>query len=368
MLTIGVLEPGREKSGIRRYGEVIAAGLRDLDDTVVTEVPMTLAGRGRGAISQARRLVHRLSDVDVAILPYTRFNVWSPSAIRLLQLAVVHLALRRRTVTVLHDVYRPGSPRRLEWWTLLLVLLISGRTVVHSEHERRELSLVPFSGRVRVVPHFVVERALRDRQAARASFDVAESTTVVGLIGWMNPRKNYELAIEALAQLPDRFELWLIGGIGLGLDWYAASLQEVAVGLGVQGRVRVTGSVSEEELERRLAALDAGVCPYHRISASGSMSTLLGAHRPVVVSDVEFARELRTLAPDVVHTFARFDAQTLAGAIETVAATSPAPGAFAPILRERSVALTAGRYRALAMEVAGTRPQRNGIAATVSRS
>ena len=39
----------------------------------------------------------------------------------------------------------------------------------------------------------------------------------------------------------------------------------------------VTGYVDEDELALRLAALDVGLCPYRDASASGSMSTLLGA-------------------------------------------------------------------------------------------
>jgi glycosyltransferase involved in cell wall biosynthesis len=333
------------------------------------ELQVSFTARGVRGVQEAYAFARAHRHFDVVILPYTRWNIWSPTSSRILQLALVYLVLWRRTVTVLHDVYRPGSPRRLEWWVLLLVLSLSGRSVVHSERERIQLGAVPFAGRTWLVPHFVVERSHRERARARARLGVNERATVLGMVGWMNPRKNYELAIEALALLPESFELWLIGGVGLGLDDYAASLQELFRERGLRSRVLVTGTVSEEELELRLAALDVGLCPYHRISASGSVSTVIGARRPVIVSDVEFARELRALAPIAVHTLPRLDAQALAETIARVVDLAPQDTDFDAILHERSVFVTGARYLALARSLSRPRtPHRNGNDATASRS
>jgi acetyltransferase-like isoleucine patch superfamily enzyme/glycosyltransferase involved in cell wall biosynthesis len=285
-LTVGVLEPGRVNSGIRRYGEVVSEGLRAHDHLAVTELPRAMGSRGWRGIREALALVRALRGLDVVILPYTRYQVVSPTATRLLQLLILHLGLRRRTVTVLHDVYAPGSPRHTEWWALCLVLLLSGRTVIHSEHERRQILSVPFAGRAQLVPHFVAERPPRDRARARAELGVDPERWIVGIVGWMNPRKNYELAIEALTRTGAEVELWFVGGVGLGQEGYVRTLEELARARGVGERLRRTGTLSEEDLERHLAALDVGLCPYHRISASGSLSTLIGARRPVIATDV----------------------------------------------------------------------------------
>lgn len=345
MLTVGLLEPGRENSGVRRYGEVIANALRECGGVTIREVCITPARRGPRGLQDALEVVSAMRDVDVAIIPYTRTNIWSPSASRLLQLLMVHLGLRRRTLTVLHDVYPPGRPQRVEWWVNTLVFAASGGVVVHSEEERRELRLVPRSGSADVVPHFVLERDLPDRDQARVRLGVPDGTKVVGMVGFINPRKNYELAVESLALLPENVELWVIGAAGLGLDWYAESIAKLAEGKGVRSRIRITGSVSEEELDLRLAAVDVGVCPYRRISASGSMSTLLGARRPVIASDVEFARELQAVAPTVVHTLETLNARTLATKIMEVVTAGSDPRAFEPILAQRSISATASRYR-----------------------
>jgi glycosyltransferase involved in cell wall biosynthesis len=342
--SVGVLEPGRVNSGIRRYGEVVGQAL-GADGVSCVEVTITPSRRGRAAIRDALRIVGAMRGTDAVILPYTRSNIWSPNALRLFQLAIVHLGLRRRTITVMHDAYAPGGPNRTEWWVMSLLMALSGRVVLHSEEERRQLRLVPRARRATVIPHFVVERPQLDRVQARSRLGVSQETQLVAMVGWMNPRKNYELAVEAFSLLPDTTELWLIGGAGLGLDWYQERLEELARARGVDARLTITGSVPEGELEQRLAAVDVGLCPYQRISASGSLSTFLGARRPVIATDVEFVRELSDLAPAVVHRLERLDAATLADSIVRVLRRPADPVAFEPILRQRSLAATSERYR-----------------------
>jgi len=352
-LTVGVLAPGHEHGGVRRYGEVIAAGLGQLDGVEVRTVHLAATHPGRRGLREARTIVAALRDVDVVVLPYTRFHTWSPTISRLLQLAVVHLGLRRRTLTVLHDAYEPGAPTHAEWWVLAMVLLASGRVVVHSNADRRRLRRVVGARRARVIPHFVVERTLADHRAMRARFGVAEDRTVVAMLGWLHERKNYMLAVQALALTPQTVELWLIGGADDEMASYRDRLVQEAERSGVLSRITFTGSVSEEELESRLAAVDVGLCPYRRISASGSLSTLLGARIPVIVSDVPFTRELRELAPEVVHTLPDLQPATIAAAIVAQADGHPDPDGFSPILGERSVPATAARYATQLAELAG---------------
>jgi glycosyltransferase involved in cell wall biosynthesis len=353
-LTVGILEPGRENSGIRRYSEIVSGGLAGLGDVAISGVAFTPKRRGWRGVLDAVTVVRRCRHADAAIIPYTRSNVWAPSIVRLLQIVVVHLGLRRRTVTVLHDIYAPGGPNRVEWWVLTAVLRLSGRVVLHTEHERSHLSAVPGSRRAEVVSHFVLEREhLPEPDTARTQLGVGAGTTVLAMIGWMNPRKNYELAIDALALLPPGFVLWLVGGAGLGLDWYVEQLKERIADRGLDRRVVITGALSETDLEWRLAALDIGLCPYQRISASGSVSTLLGARRAVVVTDVEFAQELKMLAPGAVHLLGALEPQALSEAIVGAAASGTAPEVFDALLRSRSLAETARQYRERLLAVAG---------------
>jgi glycosyltransferase involved in cell wall biosynthesis len=288
--------------------------------------------------------VRALKRADVTIVPYGRYRLWAPGLSRLLQLLVVYLGLRRRTVTVLHDVYTPGSRRRMEWWALALTMALSGRVVVHGERERSLLSGLPGARRALVIPHFVETRSLVLREQARDELSVDPSSRVLVMIGWIHPRKNYELALRALSLLETGVRLWLVGAVPGGDAAYLDRLLKLASELDVRERVLITGYVSEAELDLRLAAMDVGLCPYHDAAASGSLSTLLGARRPVVVSDIPLARELRRSAPRAILLTDSAQPQSLAAAIDAVLEHPPGAGAFEAILADRSPGATAQRY------------------------
>ena len=90
------------------------------------------------------------------------------------------------------------------------------------------------------------------------------------------------------------------------------------------------------------AAVDVALVPYAAISASASLSTIIGARRPVIASDLAVTRELQELAPRAVRV--SDDPETIARMVESVLADPPGETAFAPILRERSPEAVARRF------------------------
>jgi glycosyltransferase involved in cell wall biosynthesis len=342
--TVGILLSGERNSGIRRYSETIAAGL-SAEGLAIETLDFTPSRPGIPGILDTLRIVRQLRRADAVLVPYTRWNIWSRSRSRFFQHLILHIGLRRRTVTVLHDAYAPGGPFNLEWWVLALVLTVSGQVLLHSEHERRQLSSVFGASRAQVIPHFVVRRNI-DRALARARLGISDQTTVIAMFGWIDPRKNYEIAIKAIASLPDRFVLWIIGESAPESLTYRASLEALSERCAVQHRVCFTGQIAEEDLDTYLGAVDIGVCPYREISASGSICTLLGSSRPIVASDVAFVRELRDAAPAVVRVVEVLDPAALARQIEATADAFPEAAAFEPIFNTRAVEAVADRYRA----------------------
>jgi glycosyltransferase involved in cell wall biosynthesis len=155
--------------------------------------------------------------------------------------------------------------------------------------------------------------------------------------------------------------LWLVGeapGDGAG---YVGRLLELAHELGVKERVLITGYVSEAELDLRLAAIDVGLCPYLDAAASGSLSTLLGARRPVVVSDIPLTRELRGCAPQAIVIANTAQPDALAATVQGVLEHPPDASAFDAVLADRSPAVTAQRYLlALCPVAARVSPGRRG--------
>ncbi|MFJ9780077.1 glycosyltransferase [Amycolatopsis sp. NPDC101161] len=81
-------------------------------------------------------------------------------------------------------------------------------------------------------------------------------------VGRLVPRKGFDIAITALAQLPDT-ELVIAGGPERGRlsqDPEATRLRELADRLGVGDRVRWPGQVSREDMPALLRSADAVVC------------------------------------------------------------------------------------------------------------
>jgi glycosyltransferase involved in cell wall biosynthesis len=343
-LHVALLQLGGPRSGIYRYGSVIGSELRALKGVSVIEHEADLTAPGWRGLVRAFAVVRVLRGSDVVIMPYGRYRLWSSGTARLVQLLTVHLGLRGRTLTVLHDVYSAGRKRDPERLALAISTTLSGATIVHSERDLSLLRGLPTARGVRVIPHFVEPRTMAPREQARAALGVDAGCRVVGMIGWIHPRKNYEVAIHALSRLGEDTQLWLVGDAPSDGRGYLKRLSELARELGVENRVLITGYVTEAELDLRLAAIDVGLCPYLDASASGSLSTLLGARRPAVVSDIELTRELRNLAAQAICITDASESDALAAGIQDVLARAPGPEAFDAVLADRSPAATARRY------------------------
>ena len=294
-LRIGFLHLGNPHEGISRYGRVLADAMRSLDDVEVIErTAQASDGRAAGLCSLIAA-VAGLSGADATVVQYSRHWLWAKGPLRLLQLALVHTALRGRALVVMHDVVRRANVGRAEDWSIQLNLLMSRAVIVHGAHERERLSEWPRRGRVITVPHFIEPRTLPAREAARQQFQVERDEIVLGMVGWIHPRKNHAAAIETVVALGRPARLWIVGATPENVEHYAAELIALSRRIGVEDRVEITGYVSDEELDARLAAVDVALCPYNDASASGSMATLLGARRRIVATDLPAFRELQEL-------------------------------------------------------------------------
>lgn len=351
---IGVLHLGPRESGINRDGRTLASELRLLPRVLVIEHEARLDGGGLVSVSSAFGALRKLRVADVTLVPYSCHRLWARGRLRLVQLAMVHLGLRRRTVTVLHDLYAPKSRRELEWWALTVCSMLSRGFVIHGEHERSALATIPGSRLVAAIPLPLESRSLPERLGARSALGVGDDVPLLGMLGWIHPRKNCEVAIRALSHLSANTRLWLIGSPPDGDEHYLRRLRALAVELGVDQRVDITGYLSETALEQRLAAIDVGLCPYRDAAASASISTLLGARRAVVCSDLPLTREFRTAAPSVVTISENLEPEAFAAAIRSVFIRPPGEDAFEVILDDRSPAAVADAYRQILTAEIGT--------------
>ena len=343
-LTVGILHLGSPVHGINRYGRIIATELRRFPGVSVVEHHHDLTRPGWRGVMDAARVTRSFRAVDVVLVPYCTNGLWGSRRAKLVQLFTVLMGIRAPVVTVLHDVYEPGGTSRSELMAMAMCVALPQAVVIHGEHERQRLSRMPRADRVRVIPHFIERRAATAREQARRALGVDPEARIVGVLGWIHPRKHYELAIRLLAVLEPDFELWLIGSAPNDGSAYLESLATLSEGLGVSERMTVTGYVDDDQLALRIAALDVGLCPYRDASASGSMATLLSARRPIVANEFAVAAELAQLAPGTITLLSDTDMGAYRQAVLDAAGTAPPASAFDPVLEQRSPAASAAHY------------------------
>ena len=154
-----------------------------------------------------------------------------------------------------------------------------------------------------------------DRLAAKAALGIAGPLLLS--VGALVPRKGHDLAIRAMADLPDA--TLLIAGEGPARPALTALIAE----LGVGDRVRLLGNQPHETLPLLGAAADIGVL----VSASEGLANAwlesIACGTPVAISDAGGAAELvdRPAAGRIVER----TPESIAGAVRDILAAPPAP-------------------------------------------
>jgi glycosyltransferase involved in cell wall biosynthesis len=202
-----------------------------------------------------------------------------------------------------HDRLRFAGRRRL-WWSLTRAVNNDPgvRIVVHSRTTRRRLVDSGLRAeRITVIPQGIPQpRQSVDtgaRRQARAELGVDDGAVVLGIFGFMSRYKGYNVALDALRNLPPEYHLLILGGPHpLGGD---SALEDVLAELSrrksLRDRVHLTGFVPAEELAALRSAVDICVAPYltrPRLSSSAALSWALASGRPVIGSRIPAFEEL----------------------------------------------------------------------------
>jgi glycosyltransferase involved in cell wall biosynthesis len=352
---LGFLHVGRTESGVRRYGQLIADGVRERGDLIVHEAD---AGRVDEHSSGLAGAARELRDAQVVLMQWNRRG-WGKHGRSLPRLVRFRRAYRGALVVTLHDVFdRVGMRERYlepDAWSLRWLGRAADRVVVHSEVEVERLrGLIP-SERVRVVPHFVERRARSRRpDEARAQLGLADRR-IVTLLGFVYGRKGHRYALEAVPHLPDDIIMVYAGGPVAGRSYVYDLAMRRARELGLGDRFRITGYLSEDELETWMAATHLAILPFTDLSASGSLSSWISVGKPMLVSDLPGFREYARRAPGALHFFGPSEPGPLASAIDALLReplADPDPGVLR-LAEELSMARTVERYLAVAREIGG---------------
>jgi glycosyltransferase involved in cell wall biosynthesis len=360
-LRLGILHVGRQESGVRRYGRILTDELANRPDIRLTQADAGLLEDRRGGLG-ARGAVFARADVQAVLMQWNRRG-WGRGPRSAYRLVDFRRAWRGPLVVTLHDVFdRDGLRERWlqpEMWGLRLVARTADRVVVHSDVEIGRLRGIVPQDKLRVIPHFVEQRSLPLTPAeARARLGV-EGRRVVTLLGFIYGRKGHVAAAEAIAALPPDVLVVFAGGNVAGRDKVLRTVEQLSREQGLADRLRITGYLSEEEMETWMAASHLAILPFRDLSASGSLSTWIAAGKPMLTTDLDGFREVDARAPGALRFFPSLDPAAIARAITAALdddLTDPDPRVVA--LREQlTVPRTVDRYLDVVREVA-VRPAR----------
>lgn len=164
--------------------------------------------------------------------------------------------------------------------------------VTHTPTTRRSLIRrgIPAEA-VHIIPHGCLpQRDLRlDSLSAKERLGLPGSAVLLTMFGFLGGYKGHDVAVRALAKLPERFHLAICGGTHPESDDDTlARVVRLARRLGLEQRVTVTGWLAEAEAEIYYAATDVCLAPYVDValSASGAITWALASGRPTIASRI----------------------------------------------------------------------------------
>jgi glycosyltransferase involved in cell wall biosynthesis len=150
----------------------------------------------------------------------------------------------------------------------------------------------------------------RDVSLAALGLDPRRPTLLC--FGLARPYKGFDLAVDALRQLPATYQL-IVAGAALDAG-YGELLREKTRD---ESRARlVLRELSDQELADFLNACDCVLLPYRRITGSGALLTACSAGRGVVASDLPWFRATLAEEPDAGTLCRPESAAGLAAAVE----------------------------------------------------
>lgn len=253
-------------------------------------------GWGWRSWQQTLRVIRLLTPEIVHIQYQTGAFAMHP-AINLLPWRLRRLPSRPRIVVTAHDLRLPyllpkADPLR-GWVTQRLLADADALILTNAEddarvHGRAAPSRELFSPRSTVrTPGTVIPIGSNIAPSPPTDYDRAEwrrrlgadaETVWLAYFGLLNRSKGVIELLAALAELPPRFKLLIIGGAAPQPDdqRYAAEVQAFIKGRGLEHRVRITGPCSEADVSGYLLACDLAVLPFLD-SASYRRGSLLAA-------------------------------------------------------------------------------------------
>jgi glycosyltransferase involved in cell wall biosynthesis len=369
---IGYLQLGPPEHGICRYGKLLAAEghRRSQVNFKITEVNINLTKNSKDNREMLINAARQLSVAEIIHVQYSYKNnrsLWGTRWEQLYHLLLFKYHCSRPIVVTIHDIYEPplsintvltqvyqkfqnltspinkdNSPTSEELSVSKLPLskviqrsifganalafrwLLNQAKLVFvcSYEEDQRLKAIANINKIQIIPHFVEKQATTTSQAEAKTKLKLDGDTVITILGFIHSRKGYKLMVETMPKLPQEVKVVFAGGPSPGNEEFVQELMQLAKERGVGDRLRITGYLSEEELEQYLVATDLAVCPFKSFSASGSLSNWLSVACPILAYDLPQIAEYNLLEPGAIKTFQQYNPETFAEAIKQLLLTT----------------------------------------------
>jgi len=205
--------------------------------------------------------------------------------------------------TIEKDVRFAGDRRR-QAWTRMITRTVLRRATAMTAPSRASLTEIrrqyPHAPNPTLVPNGVDISQFRDVSAAdviaaRARYQLPDRFILA--VGAHRPHKNHEVLVRALAAMPDRVSLVVVGGTDPG---FADPLPGLIGELGLTSRVRLVPDVADEWLPAVYHA--ASVFAFPSLAEGYGLPVLeaMAAGVPVVMSDIDVLAEIAGSAARMV--------------------------------------------------------------------
>jgi glycosyltransferase involved in cell wall biosynthesis len=211
-----------------------------------------------------------------------------------LLISILRLWRKNRTVNnivvTLHEINLNSRMDRL----ILKFLESSNKLIVHTEKLKELLIKNGISGeKITIIPLGTLRGEQMDKEECKRRLGV-EDKKVITIFGFVHENKGHDLVIDILPKLSREVILFVAGGPRIKEhENYYNSLKEKASFLGVSDRVKFLNFIKEENLPVILNATDIAIFPYRWIVASGALHLALGYRIPVLVSNLNYFKEIK---------------------------------------------------------------------------
>jgi glycosyltransferase involved in cell wall biosynthesis len=281
--------------------EVVGIAPSDPDQARGWAMPVHLVphpGRSQGLERERRKLAAteavRVLALDVAArlrpqLIYERLSLFGTAGMQVAaQTGARHLLEVNALLTAEESAWRGLHLATLAGEREAAVLRAADLRVAVSDEVLRDIAPYAASGSSITVPNGVDTDLFEprpDRRQARAAFGLPGGDLLLGFTGSLRPWHGLDIAVAALAELPEWVTL-VVAGDGP----VRGQLEQQAAALGVGHRIRWLGALAHERVPQMLAACDLALAPYPELPNFGfsplKLYEYLAAGVPVVASDI----------------------------------------------------------------------------------